>query len=167
MYHPYNHNNVYPAKKFTQMGLKHIDGIPGFFDLQEALEYSKEAKKPVFIDYTGAACVNCREMESVVFSDPKVRELLNNKFIFVSLYGDVKTEVAKEDWVTLPNGKVLKALGKINTNFIMEKYKVNAMPYYIIVDAQGNEIVQARGYNLDKDAFIEFLNNAVEAYAKL
>ena len=160
------HANHYPAKKFTDMGLKHIDGIPGFFDLQEALEYSKGAGKPVFIDYTGAACVNCREMESRVFSDPAIKNLLNNKFIFVSIYGDVKTEVPQEDWVTLPNGKVLKSLGKINTNFIMEKYKVNAMPYYIIVDAQGNQIVEPRGYDLDKDAFVQFLNNAVEVYNK-
>lgn len=159
-----HHNNPYPAKKFTDMGLKHIDGIPGFFDLQEALEYSKGAGKPVFIDFTGAACVNCREMESRVFSDPQVKQLLNEKFVFVSIYGDVKTEVAEQDWVTLPNGKVLKSLGKINTNFIMEKYKVNAMPYYIIVDADGNEIVEPRGYNLDKDAFVEFLNNAVETF---
>ncbi len=161
-----HHDNPYPAKKFTDMGLKHIDGIPGFFDLQEALEYSKGAGKPVFIDFTGAACVNCREMESRVFSDPAIKALLNNKFIFVSLYGDVKTEVAQQDWVTLPNGKVLKGLGKINTNFIMEKYKVNAMPYYIIVDAQGNEIVEPRGYDLDKDAFVKFLENAVEVYNK-
>ena len=161
-----HHNNPYPAKKFTDMGLKHIDGIPGFFDLQEALEYSKGAGKPVFIDFTGAACVNCREMESRVFSDPQVKSILNSKFVFVSLYGDVKTEVAEADWVTLPNGKVLKSLGKINTNFIMEKYKVNAMPYYIIVDAQGNQIVEPRGYNLDKDEFVKFLNNAVETFNK-
>lgn len=161
-----HHDNPYPAKKFTDMGLKHIDGIPGFFDLQEALEYSKGVNKPVFIDFTGAACVNCREMESRVFSDPAIKSLLNSKFVFVSIYGDVKTEVAQSDWVTLPNGRVLKSLGKINTNFIMEKYKVNAMPYYIIVDAQGNEVVEPRGYDLDKDAFVEFLNNAVETFNK-
>ncbi len=161
-----HHNNPYPAKKFTDMGLKHIDGIPGFFDLQEALEYSKTAGKPVFIDFTGAACVNCREMESRVFSDPQIKEILNNKFVFVSIYGDVKTEVAESDWVTLPNGKVLKSLGKINTNFIMEKYKVNAMPYYIITDAQGNQVVEPRGYDLDKDAFKKFLENAVETFNK-
>ncbi len=161
-----SHSNPYPAKKFTDMGLKHIDGIPGFFDLQEALEYSKTVNKPVFIDFTGAACVNCREMESRVFSDPKVKELLNNKFVFVSLYGDVKTEVAQQDWVTLPNGKVLKSLGKINTNFIMEKFNANAMPYYIIVDADGNEVVEPRGYNLDKDAFVKFLEKAVETFNK-
>ena len=161
-----SHNNPYPAKKFTDMGLKHIDGIPGFFDLQEALEYSKTVNKPVFIDFTGAACVNCREMESRVFSDAKVKELLNTQFVFVSLYGDVKTEVAEQDWVTLPNGKVLKGLGKINTAFIMEKYKANAMPYYIITDAQGNTIVEPRGYNLDKDAFVDFLENAIATYNK-
>ena len=161
-----HHNNPYPAKKFTDMGLKHIDGIPGFFDLEEALEFSKGAGKPVFIDFTGAACVNCREMESRVFSDPEIKNILNNEFVFVSLYGDVKTEVAEADWVTLPNGKVLKSLGKINTNFIMEKYKVNAMPYYIIVDAQGNQVVEPRGYDLDKDAFKKFLENAVETFNK-
>ncbi len=161
-----SHNNPYPAKKFTDMGLKHIDGIPGFFDLQEALEYSKTVNKPVFIDFTGAACVNCREMESRVFSDPKVKELLNNEFVFVSLYGDVKTEVAEQDWVTLPNGKVLKGLGKINTAFIMEKYQANAMPYYIIVNAQGEKVVEPRGYDLDKDAFVNFLENAVDTFKK-
>lgn len=159
-------HSALPAKKYNDMGLKHIDGIPGFFDYQEALEYSAQVGKPVFIDYTGAACVNCREMESRVFSDPKIKNMLNNDFVFVSIYGDVKTEVAEADWVTLPNGKVLKGLGKINTNLIMGKYNVNAMPYYIIVDAQGNEVVKPRGYNLDKDAFVEFLNGAVAAYKK-
>ena len=161
-----DHANHYPAKKFTDMGLKHIDGIPGFFDLQEAMEYAKTVNKPVFIDFTGAACVNCREMESRVFSDAKVKELLNTEFVFVSLYGDVKTEVAQQDWVTLPNGKVLKSLGKINTAYIMDKYKANAMPYYIITDAQGNLVVDPRGYNLDKDAFVQFLENAIATYRK-
>lgn len=153
-----------PAKKYTDIGLKHIDGIGGFFDYQEALDYSAKVNKPVFIDFTGAACVNCREMESRVFSDPKIKALFNNDFVFVSIYGDVKKEVDETDWVTLPNGRVLKQLGKINTNLIMTKYNVNAMPYYIIVDAQGKEIVAPRGYDLDKDAFIAFLENALATY---
>lgn len=155
-----------PAKKYTDMELKHIDGIGGFFDYQEALDYSAKVNKPVFIDFTGAACVNCREMESRVFSDPQIKAMFNNDFVFVSIYGDVKTEVAEADWVTLPNGKVLKQLGKINTNLMMSKYKVNAMPYYIIVNAQGKEVVAPRGYNLDKEAFIKFLQDALAAYKK-
>lgn len=155
-----------PAKKYTDMGLKHIDGIDGFFDYQEALDYSAKVNKPVFIDFTGAACVNCREMESRVFSDPQIKAMFNNDFVFVSIYGDVKTEVAEADWVTLPNGKVLKQLGKINTNLVMSKYNVNAMPYYIIVNAEGKEVVAPRGYNLDKEAFIQFLQDALAAYKK-
>ncbi len=153
-----------PASKYTDFGLKHIDGIDGFFDYNEALEYSKKVNKPVFIDYTGAACVNCREMESVVFTDPQIKEMFNNDFVFVSIYGDIRKEVAPEDYVTLGNGRVLKQLGKINTNLIMSNYNVNAMPYYIIVDAQGDEIVAPRGYDLDKAAFVEFLANAIKAY---
>lgn len=155
-----------PAQKYTDFGLKHIDGIDGFFDYNEALAYSKEVNKPVFIDYTGAACVNCREMESVVFTDPEIKKLFNEEFVFVSIYGDIRKEVAEADWVTLSNGRVLKQLGKINTNLIMSKYNVNAMPYYIIVDAEGNEVVAPRGYNLDKAAFVKFLENAVAAYKK-
>lgn len=155
-----------PAKKYTDMGLKHIDGIGGFFDYQEALDYSAKVNKPVFIDFTGAACVNCREMESRVFSDPQIKAMFNNDFVFVSIYGDVKTQVAEADWVTLPNGKVLKQLGKINTNLVMTKYNVNAMPYYIIVNAEGKEVVAPRGYNLDKEAFIKYLQDALAAYKK-
>ncbi len=147
-------------------GLKHPDGIHGFYDYAEALEYSKKVGKPLFIDFTGSACVNCREMEARVLSDPRVKQMLNEDYVFLSLYGDVKVDVPQSDWVTLPNGKVLKQLGKINTNLVMNRYKVNAMPYYIITDNTGNEIVEPRGYNLDTDSFLEFLKNGVAVYKK-
>ena len=143
-----------------------MDGIYGVVDDKEGLEYSKKVNKPVFIDVTGAACVNCREMESRVFTDPRIKAMFNNDFVFLSLYGDVKKDVNEEDFVTLPNGRVLKQLGKINTNLMMSKYNVNAMPYYIIVNANGDEIVAPRGYNLDIDAFIAFLESGLNAYKK-
>lgn len=145
-------------------GLKHPDGIHGFYDYAEALEYSKKVGKPLFIDFTGSACVNCREMEARVLSDPRIKQMLNNDYVFLSLYGDVKVDLPESDWVTLSNGKVLKQLGKVNTNLVMNRYKVNAMPYYIITDNNGNEIVEPRGYDLDVDSFIEFLTNGVTAY---
>lgn len=145
-------------------GLKHPDGIHGFYDYAEALEYSKKVGKPLFIDFTGSACVNCREMEARVLSDPRIKQMLNNDYVFLSLYGDVKVDLPESDWVTLSNGKVLKQLGKVNTNLVMNRYKVNAMPYYIITDYNGNEIVEPRGYDLDVDSFIEFLTNGVTAY---
>lgn len=145
-------------------GLKHPDGIHGFYDYAEALEYSKKVGKPLFIDFTGSACVNCREMEARVLSDPRIKQMLNNDYVFLSLYGDVKVDLPESDWVTLSNGKVLKQLGKVNTNLVMNRYKVNAMPYYIITDNNGNEIVEPRGYDLDVDSFIEFLTNGVAAH---
>lgn len=145
-------------------GLKHPDGIHGFYDYAEALEYSKKVGKPLFIDFTGSACVNCREMEARVLSDPRIKQMLNNDYVFLSLYGDVKVDLPESDWVTLNNGKVLKQLGKVNTNLVMNRYKVNAMPYYIITDNNGNEIVEPRGYDLNVDSFIEFLTNGVAAY---
>ena len=145
-------------------GLKHPDGIHGFYDYTEALEYSKKVGKPLFIDFTGSACVNCREMEARVLSDPRIKQMLNEDYVFLSLYGDVKVDVPQDDWVTLPNGKVLKQLGKINTNLVMGKYEVNAMPYYIITDNNGEEIVEPRGYDLNVESFIEFLTNGITAY---
>lgn len=145
-------------------GLKHPDGIHGFYDYTEALEYSKKVGKPLFIDFTGSACVNCREMEARVLSDPRIKQMLNEDYVFLSLYGDVKVDVPQNDWVTLPNGKVLKQLGKINTNLVMGKYEVNAMPYYIITDNNGEEIVEPRGYDLNVESFIEFLTKGIAAY---
>ena len=161
-----NSNQSKESIKYSDFGLKHIDGIHGYFDYEEALEYSKKVNKPVFIDFTGAACVNCREMESRVFSDPRIKAMFNNDFVFLSLYGDIKKDVPRNDWVSLPNGRVLKQLGKINTNLMMTRYKVNAMPYYIIVDAQGNEIIPPSGSNLDIEAFIKFLQNGIASYNK-
>ena len=85
---------------------------------------------------------------------------------FFHLYDDNKKDGPRNDWVSLPNGRVLKQLGTINTNIMMTRYKGNAMPYYIIVDAQGNEIIPPRGYNLDIEAFIKFLQNGIAAYNK-
>jgi thiol:disulfide interchange protein DsbD len=120
--------------------------------------------KPLFIDFTGHGCVNCREMEQRVWSDPTVQELLRNEFVVVSLYGDDKKNVPEEDWVTLPNGKVLKGLGRINSNFMAEQYGVNAQPAYIIVDHTGTPMMPVRGYNLNVEEYITFLRNGIAAY---
>jgi thiol:disulfide interchange protein DsbD len=155
------------GSEVSEMGLKHPLGLHGFFDYGKALEYASESGKPLFIDFTGAACVNCREMEAKVLSDKRIMDLLNEKFVFVSLYGDVKARVNKKDFVTLPDGKVLKALGKINTNLVMTRYQVNAMPSYIITDGKGKTLIPPRGYNLNREDFIDFLKKGLDAYGKM
>ena len=145
------------GRKYSDF-LKMPYDIPAFFDYNEAREYALSVGKPLFIDFTGHGCVNCREMEARVWSDPRVLKMLMEDYVVCSLYADDKKEVDEADWVTLDNGKVLKSLGKINSNFAMTRFNVNAQPYYAILDPQTEEHkVPSRGYNLDIDSYIEFL----------
>ena len=138
--------------------------LPGFFDLEEAEAYAKRVGKPLFVDFTGHGCVNCREMESRVWSDSRVQDLLRNEYVIVALYADDKLKVDEADWVTTDAGKVLKTLGKINSYYALKTYGVNAQPYYVLQGEDGEPLVEPRGYNLDVEAFVDFLRRGVEAY---
>lgn len=138
--------------------------LEGFFDYNEALEYARRVNKPLFVDFTGHGCVNCREMEAVVWSDSRVLELLRNEYVIVALYADDKKRLPESEWVTLENGKVLKELGKINSNFVMHKFGANAQPYYILLDGKEKPLASPRGYNTDIDQFVSFLKEGVENY---
>ena len=139
-------------------------GLQGFFDLEEAEAYAKKVGKPLFVDFTGHGCVNCREMEARVWSDERVLDLLRNEYVIVALYADDKLPVDEADWVTTDAGKVLKTLGKINSYYALKTYGVNAQPYYVLQGKDGQPLVEPRGYNLDVDAFVDFLQRGVEAY---
>lgn len=141
-------------------------GLEGFFDLEEAEAYAAEVGKPIFIDFTGHGCVNCREMEMRVWSDERVLELLRNEYVICALYADDKMNVAESEWVTTDTGKVLKQLGKINSYYALKTYGVNAQPYYVLQGTDGEPLVEPRGYNLDIDAFIQFLESGIAAYRK-
>ncbi|MBO5350192.1 MAG: thioredoxin family protein [Alistipes sp.] len=156
----------------AQQGRKYSDvlhlphGLEGFFDLQEAEAYAKEVGKPIFLDFTGHGCVNCREMEMRVWSDPRVLEILKNDYVICALYADDKMNVDESEWVTTDTGKVLKQLGKINSYYALKTYGVNAQPYYVLQGQDGKPLVDPRGYNLDVEAFIAFLQAGIEAYNK-
>ena len=141
-------------------------GLDGFFDLEEAKAYAAKVGKPIFLDFTGHGCVNCREMEARVWSDPTVKAKLENDFVICALYVDDKKQVAKEDWVTAANGKVLKTLGKINSAFALEQFGANAQPHYVILDAEGKQLGDARGYNLDVAAFVEWMDGGIAEFNK-
>ena len=137
--------------------------IPAFFDYEEARAYAAKVGKPMLLDFTGHGCVNCREMESRVWSDPRVLKMMKNDYVVCSLYGDDKKVLDQKDWVTTEDGKVLKSLGKINSYFMMKRYHVNAQPYYVILDpvTEKNK-VPARSYNLDVDEYVAFLEKGLE-----
>ena len=139
-------------------------GLEGFFDLREAEAYAEKVGKPLFIDFTGHGCVNCREMEARVWSDPEVLTMLRNDYVIVALYSDDKKVLPENEWVTTESGKVLKSLGKINSRYALTTYGVNAQPYYVLQGRGGKMLVPPRGYDLSVPGFVAFLRSGLEAY---
>ena len=163
---------VAPQSEATATGVKYGDvlhlphGLQGFFDLTEAEAYAAKVDKPIFLDFTGHGCVNCREMEDRVWSDPAVLELLKNEYVICALYTDDKMTLPESEWVTADNGKVLKSLGKVNAHYALTRFGVNAQPYYVLQGKNEQNLVEPRGYNLDAQAFAEFLREGVKQYRK-
>jgi thiol:disulfide interchange protein DsbD len=142
-------------------------GLHGYFKLEEGLEAAQKAGKPVFVDVTGHGCVNCREMESRVWSDPQVLKMLQEDFVIVALYTDDKTRLAEEDRVTdAQSGKVYKDLGRANSYIARTLWNVNAQPNYVLLSPSGEMLAPVRGYDLSVDGFIAFLRSGLDAYRK-
>lgn len=149
-------------------------GLEGYFDYEQALKCAKAQHKPLFIAFTGHACANCREMEQSVWSDPKILNMLENDYVVVALYVDDKKTLPEDEWyISDYDGKQKKTLGKKNADFQIKHFHSNAQPNYILLDSQaGNTdlekfvLMPARGHNLDRDAFYEFLKKGVEEFKK-
>jgi thiol:disulfide interchange protein DsbD len=141
--------------------------LKGFYDYDDALAYSKEVGKPLFIDFTGYACANCRKMEENVWPKPEALEKLKNDFVIASLYVDDKKELPKEKQYTSKYDDELKVtVGDKNMDLEITKYNNNAQPYYIIEDSNGQLIVkQPIGYT-SKEDFIKFLDEGIGNYKK-
>ena len=151
----------------SKYGLHLPLGLSGYFTLEEGLEAAKKAGKPVFVDVTGHGCVNCREMESRVWSDPKVLSMLKNDFVVVALYTDDKQKIDKEDYVTdAETGKVYKDLGRANSYTARTLWNVNAQPNYVLLSPEGEVLVPVRGYDLDIQGFVDFLQSGIDTYNK-
>ncbi len=142
-------------------------GFTGFFDLEEAKEYARKVGKPMFVDFTGKTCANCREMENYVWVDQNVRKILNDDYVMVALYCDINTiELPEEEWVTLDNGRVLKTLGKRNHNYQIESFTANAQPLYVLMDADENLLAKPKGYDRSISNFVKFLEEGKSNFKK-
>ena len=140
-------------------------GLEGYFDYKQAVACSRKQNKPIFIDFTGHGCVNCREMEANVWSDPRVLKILRNKYVILALYVDDKYKLPKDEWVRSSyNGKMMKTLGKKDADFQITKFGVNAQPFYVLMDNKGNVLVQPKAYDLNVDHFIKFLDEGVKNF---
>ncbi|KQB99136.1 protein-disulfide reductase DsbD [Pedobacter sp. Hv1] len=159
--------DVHTKRKYSEF--LHIPhGIDGFFDYEEALAYSKTVNKPLFLDFTGHGCVNCREMEAKVWSDPRVLKKLKEDYIVVSLYTDDKTTLPEAEQF---NSKVLKTtvntVGKKFQHLQAEKFNTISQPYYVLLGTEGQELVSPPiGVEYDIDKYLAYLDKGLAEFAK-
>lgn len=140
-------------------------GLEGYFEYNQALACAKEQKKPLFIDFVGHACANCKVMEQQVWSDPRVLEKLRNEFVIVALYVDERTELPEsEQYVSAVDGKKKTTIGKRNSDFQISRFKMNGQPYYVILGNNEEVLTEPYNFNTNVDEFLAFLDKGIEAF---
>ena len=156
-----NQESDFPKEVKYGSFLKLPHDIKGFFDYKDAVAYAKQVNKPLFIDFTGHGCVNCRKMEASVWADPEVLKRLKNDYVVVALYVDDKTELPKNEWFTSKDDGLEKTtLGDQNLDFEITKFNANAQPYYCLVNPNGDPrpMLEPRAFDQDVKAFTDFLD---------
>jgi thiol:disulfide interchange protein DsbD len=142
-------------------------GLNEWYDYDQALQASKELKKPILIDFTGWNCPNCRKMENEVWSDAGVHTRLQNDFVLLELYVDEKGSLpASEFYNSKVSGKKITTIGGKNSDFETVKFESNSQPLYVIMDGSGNVLVPPQGANFSISNFVNFLDSGIAAYQK-
>jgi thiol:disulfide interchange protein len=140
-----------------------VHDIIAFHDYEEGLAYAKEVNKPILIDFTGWACVNCRKMEERVWSEPAILNMLKNDFVLISLYVDDKNKLPKEQqYISEVTGKKVRTIGDKWMEFQKNNYEVAAQPFYVIKDKDGNDIVSPIAYTPEVDLYEAWLRKGLE-----
>jgi len=162
-----NQNEICDEPKYAEvLHLPH--GLNGYFDYDQAMGCARQQKKPLFIDFTGHGCTNCREMEAVVWSDSEVLKRLQNDFVVVALYIDDKTELPEQEWYTSTyDKKVKKTIGKQNADLQINNLNNNAQPFYVLVGEDERVLVSPYGYDKSVQSFVNFLDEGKKKYAEL
>jgi len=141
--------------------------ILAFTDYEKGMAYAKSVNKPVLLDFTGFACVNCRKMEDYVWSKPEILSILKEKVVLISLYVDDKRELPEnEKYTSKETGKEIKTIGNKWSDFQITHYKANAQPYYIILDADANRLTEPVGYTPDSDEYKTWLESGIAKFKK-
>jgi thiol:disulfide interchange protein DsbD len=140
-------------------------GLTGYFDYKQGLTCAKEQGKPVFLDFKGHACANCKLMEAKVWSDPEVLRRLRDNFVIIALYVDDRTQLPENEWiVSALDGKTKKTIGKINEDLEISKFKTNALPLYVIADHDGNPLNKPMPTNMNIEEYKKWLDEGVELF---
>ncbi len=165
---------------FTKLGggisTSHQEGLPegaelgphdiiAFTDYFEGLAYAKKVNKPILIDFTGFACVNCRKMEERVWADPHILDILKNKVVLISLYVDDKRPLPEEEqYVSTVTGKKIRYIGNKWSEFQTQRYKANAQPYYVLIDLNENNLNDPIGYTPDIETYKKWLLDGITKF---
>lgn len=137
-------------------------GINVFHDYDEALAYAKKVGKPLFLDFTGKACVNCRQMEINVWSDPEVKSLLKNDYVVAALYVDYRKKLTEEEqFISETSGKKIRTEGQKWSDFQISRYKTNSQPYYVLIDHNEKNLTAPRAFDLDVKAYAAWLKEGL------
>ena len=158
--------SAFAPPMYTQDFSLYVDEVEAeYHDYEQGMQAALQAGKPVLVDFTGYGCVNCREMEASVWTDDKVRDIMREDYILVSLYVDDKTPLAVPMEV-VENGqkRTLKTVGDKWSFLQRYKFGANAQPFYVILDNDGNALTGSYAFDKDVDHFLDFLNTGLKNY---
>jgi thiol:disulfide interchange protein DsbD len=141
-----------------------------FIDYDKGMAYAKEVKKPVLLDFTGHACVNCRKMENNVWSEERILKILKDEVVLISLFADDKRLLPKnEQYISKSTGSEIETIGDKWTDLMITKYKTNTQPLYVLVDLDGNNlnsITPTTSYNPDVALYENWLKQGISNFKK-
>ena len=143
-------------------------GITVFDDYAKGLAYAKSVNKPIMLDFTGFACVNCRKMENNVWSEENIKSILKNEVVVISLFVDDKRDLPKsEQFVSKSTGETIETIGDKWTDFMITKYKTNTQPLYVLTDLNGNSLnveTPTTSYDPDVALYEKWLRTGIANY---
>ena len=141
---------------------------PKFMNYEEGMVYAKEKNKPVIIDFSGYGCTNCRNMEAAVWTDPRVKDILDNQYVLITLMVDDKEKLPEILEVKERNGKTtrLKTIGDKWSYLQRYKFATNSQPYYVLLNHEGKPIGPSYAYDKDVNKYLDFLKNGLTQFNK-
>ena len=139
--------------------------IISFTAYDQGLAYAKKQNKPILLDFTGYACINCRRMEERVWSEPEILKVLKNDVVLISLYADAKQDLPKsEQYVSKTTGKRIKTIGNKWSDLQIERYQVNAQPYYVLMNHDESNLNTPVGYTPDVNDYEAWLADGIARF---
>ena len=140
-------------------------GLNPFFDYDEGVSYAKQVHKPVMIDFTGHACVNCRKMEASVWSDKQVYQRISQEYVLIQLYVDDKTDLAANEQTTTPEGRHIQTIGNKWSYMQTSKFGANSQPFYVLLDpVTGEALVTPQGADFNPANYLKYLDSGLTTF---